>query len=219
MIDALWRHLLGSLCVLCEQAVSGHHARLQLCPWCLASLPWLTEPEQDVPGLDRTFAPLAYEAAARNWVLQAKHANGLIAARTLGVLLADALQDAYPFPSGRPDRVIPVPLSNRRLRHRGHNQAVLLAVPVARQLQIPLDRRGARRTRHTPLLADLAPEGRTEAVSGAFTGTSDLTGARVAIIDDVLTTGATAGALADALRAAGAAEVHLWAATVAVHDR
>lgn len=219
MIDRLWRHLLGGLCVLCEQAVLGHHARLQLCPCCLASLPWLDSPERDIAGIDRTFAPLAYDAAARNWVLQAKHANGLIAARTLGVLLADALEDAYPFPSGRPDRLFPVPLSRRRLRRRGHNQAALLAVPVARRLQIPLDRRGVRRTRHTPLLAGLAPAGRTEAVSGAFRSSLDLTGARVAIIDDVVTTGATARALAAALRTAGAVEVHLWAATLAVHGR
>ncbi len=217
VIDNLWRCLFTSLCVLCDQEVRGHNARLQLCRWCLASLPWLSRPDLELPGIDRAFAPLAYEGAAKNWVLEAKHAGGLVAARTLGILLADTLADAYPFSSERPERLIPVPLSSRRLRRRGHNQAALLAAPVARRLSVPMGRRDVRRIRHTPVLADLPPGNRVDAVRGAFTATADLVGARVAILDDVVTTGATAGAMAHALRAAGAREVHLWAATAAIH--
>jgi ComF family protein len=197
--------------------VHGHHAELQLCPWCLTSLPWRTAPDLDMPGFERAFAPLAYEGAARAWVLKAKHERGLIAARMLGGLLAETLCDAYPFPSDRPDRLIPVPLSSRRLRWRGHNQAVLLAAPVSRRLRIPLARRAARRIRHTPVLADLAPEARADTVDRAFSVSSDMAGARVAIIDDVVTTGSTARALAAALREAGVREIHLWAVTAAEH--
>ena len=90
-------------------------------------------------------------------------------------------------------------------------------MPVSRHLKIPLALRLARRTRHTPLLADLTPEDRAGAVAGAFQAASSLAGARVAIIDDVVTTGATARSLAEALRAAGVREVHLWSATATIH--
>jgi predicted amidophosphoribosyltransferase len=131
------------------------------------------------------------------------------------VLLAESLQDAYPFPAQRPELLIPVPLADRRLRLRGHNQAILIAVQVSRILSIPLKRRCARRIRDTEILADLGPRQRRAQVAQGFTASSLPAGSRVAIIDDVVTTGATAMALAGALQRAGAAEVHLWVASAA----
>ena len=217
----LWQITLGSLCVLCREDVTGEHAYRQLCAWCLASLPWRSAPDLDLecplPGITRAFTPLSYEGSPRAWVLDAKHDGGLIAARTLGVLLAESLLDAYPFASERPDRLIPMPLSGRRLRRRGHNQAALIAAPVARCLGIPVHHRDARRTRHTPMLAALNAEARQRTVSRVFTASDSVAGARIAIVDDVVTTGASASALAAALKEAGAGEVHLWAATAAAH--
>jgi ComF family protein len=219
--QTLWHQTLGSLCVLCREDVTGEHAYRQLCAWCLASLPWRSAPDLDLerplPGISRAFTPLSYEGAPRAWVLEAKHDRGLIAARTLGILLAESLLDAYPFVSDRPDRLIPMPLSGRRLRRRGHNQAALIATPVARCLDIPIHHRDARRTRHTPLLAELDPEARRRTVSHVFAASDSVAGARIAIVDDVVTTGASACALAAALMEAGAGEVHLWAATAAAH--
>ncbi len=219
MLDQLWHLLLGSYCVLCREPVNGADGRRQLCRWCLASLPWRPSPDrqESLPGIDRTIVPLNYEGAPRQWVLDAKHDGGLVSARTLGVLLAESLLEAYPFPADRPDLLIPVPLSARRLRIRGHNQAVLIAQQIARTMSIRLDRRCARRTRHTAILADLDPRARQAEVTDSFAVSRPVEGRRVAIIDDVVTTGATAGALAQALRAAGAADVHLWAATAAPH--
>ncbi len=218
MFDLVWRLLLESYCVLCREPVKGPDRQRQLCRWCLASLPWRPEPEQAPPtGISRVFAPLYYDGAARQWVLEAKQAAGLIQARTLGVLLAAALLDAYPFPAERPDLLVPVPLSRRRLAGRGHNQAVLIAAQVAKAMDIRLHRRAARRTRHTGILAGLDARQRQEQVAGGFAAAPLPTGCRVAIIDDVVTSGATAGALAEALRAAGAAEVMLWAASAAAH--
>ena len=218
MFDSLWHLLLGSYCVLCREAVKGAAGQRQLCRYCLASLPWQSAPEQaELSGIRRTFAPLAYEGAARRWVLEAKREGGLIAARTLGVLLGESLREAYPFPAERPQVLVPVPLSGRRLRGRGHNQAILIGRQVARQLQIPLRRHAVRRMRHTAILADLDPAARQAAVAGGFRARRLPPDCRVAIIDDVVTTGATACALAEALLTAGAAEVHLWVATSAAH--
>jgi len=219
MLDQLWQLLLGSYCVLCREPVKGADGHRQLCRWCLASLPWQAASFRDspVPGISRIFAPLRYEGAARQWVLDSKHDTGLVSARTLGILLAQSLLEAYPFPTDRPDLLVPVPLSRRRLRLRGHNQAVLIATQIGSAMNIPLDRRAARRTRHTAILADLDARERRAEVAGGFAVSRITRGCRVAIIDDVVTTGATAGTLAEALRGAGAIDVQLWAATSAPH--
>jgi ComF family protein len=206
--------LFGSLCVLCRQSVTGHQARLQLCQHCLAALPW--HDAQEAPGYDgiaRVIAPLGYEGATRAWVLAAKRDSGLVAARVLGTLLAEAVQDAYPVNEPRPDLLIPVPLALRRLMLRGHNQAVLIAAPVSRALKIPLDRRVARRIRHTPIQPGRTLRMRAVNVEKAFIARRRFDGLTLAIVDDVVTTGATAQALADALHAAGAREIHLWCPT------
>ncbi len=219
MMSRFWHLLLGSYCLLCRAPVTGAEGHRQLCRWCLAALPWRAAPELDfaLPGIARVHAPLSYEGATRQWVLGAKHDGGLVAARTLGVLLAESLLDAYPFPADRPELLIPVPLSARRLRVRGHNQAVLVAQQIAAAMNIQLLRTCARRTRHTAMLADLDAQARHAQVAGGFTVSGLPPRCRVAIVDDVVTTGATSTALADALHAAGAAEVHLWAATSAPH--
>ena len=221
MLDRLFEQIFGSRCLLCLMPVGAEDGHRQLCPHCVAALPWRQMPELPLAGFSRAFAPLAYQGAARSWVLAAKRASGLVAARTLGLVLAESLLDAYPLPASRPDLLIPVPLSPLRLRRRGHNQALLSAAPVARLLGLPLARNGARRVRHTPMLAELDADARANTMAGAFAVSSDLRGRcetmgqRVAVIDDVVTTGSTAASLARALTDAGAKEVHLWAATAA----
>ncbi|HEY5646436.1 MAG TPA: hypothetical protein VIS76_10865 [Pseudomonadales bacterium] len=209
--------LLGSLCALCRRSVAGQDARRQLCEICFADLPWLPTPEIDPPSaaIARQIAPLGYAGPARDWVLASKHDSGLVAARILGTLLAEALIDAYPPGSNRPAHLIPVPLSLRRLLWRGHNQAALIGAPIARALGMTLCRRGARRRRHTSLQPGLDPAARRQNVTHAFRSLRPWHGAEVAIVDDVVTTGATATALAEALLESGAGAVHLWSPTLA----
>ena len=212
-------YLFGSLCVLCRQRVTGALRRLQLCANCLADLPWRDTPEvptDSVPmPLARQVAPLGYAGAPQRWVLAAKRDTGLVAARVLGSLLAETLLDVYPFAASRPDVIVPVPLSRRRLIGRGHNQAVLIAEPVSRALKIPLDRFSVRRSRHTPIQPGQDPSARAANVRGAFGSRRNFKGRRIAIVDDVVTTGATATTLARTLLDAGASEVHLWCPTSA----
>ena len=111
--------------------------------------------------------------------------------------------------------MIPVPLADRRLRARGHNQAILIAVQVRRILGIPLKRRCAKRIRNTEILADLGPKRAVGPGRARVHSVPLPAGTRVAIVDDVVTTGATAISLAGALKQAGAAEVHLWAPSAA----
>jgi len=134
----------------------------------------------------------------------------------LGALLADAARSF----AGHVDVVVPMPLHPRRLRARGFDQAALLALPVARALAVPCVTRALRRGRETPPQAGLDARGRAENVRGAFRVLDGraLVGARVLLIDDVRTTGATLAAASEALCEARVAEVCTLTLALAERD-
>ena len=103
--------------------------------------------------------------------------------------------------------VLPMPLHPKRLAERGFNQALEIARGVARNLGRPIAPRGVLRVKDTPPQTELPYEERAKNVRGAFLCKLDLTGASVAVLDDVMTTGATLNELARALKRAGATRV------------
>lgn len=113
-------------------------------------------------------------------------------------------------PSALPAVIVPMPLSRQRRRQRGFNQAELLAAVVGRALGLERDRKCLVRTRHAPPQRSLARAARLRNLRGAFAVRGPLPDTRLALLDDVATTGATARAATEALLAAGAEEVHLW---------
>jgi ComF family protein len=112
------------------------------------------------------------------------------------------------------DTLLPVPLADARLRERGYNQAALLADAVARRLQLPCAPQALRRVVDTPHQTALPRAQRTANMRGAFAvepgARTSLAGHRVAVVDDVMTTGATLGEIARVLQAAGVVEVQAW---------
>jgi ComF family protein len=109
---------------------------------------------------------------------------------------------------GMLDALIPVPLGPTRRRERGHNQAALLALELGRALKVPVLEHALRRTRETRSQTRLTPAERWKNVAGAFAADAgDLGGRRVAVVDDVMTTGATLGAAATALAQQGPASI------------
>jgi len=123
--------------------------------------------------------------------------------------LASALEvlfDACPVPKS--DVVAPIPLHPRRLRHRGYDQARLLAAGAARRFGLPMAPM-LRRVRETGQQVGRDRTARGRNVRGAFAPAAEVLGLRVCLIDDVLTTGATASAAAEALLSAGAARVEV----------
>jgi ComF family protein len=132
-----------------------------------------------------------------------------VLAEPLGEMLARYCELAA-LPTGI---VVPVPLHPSRLRERGYNQSLLLAKALTRRIGLPLEPALLIRERNTRSQVGLSPAARHANVAGAFRCQStSLDGERVLLIDDVMTTGATTVACADALLAVGAAEV--WALTL-----
>ncbi|MBI4161163.1 MAG: ComF family protein [Acidobacteria bacterium] len=137
----------------------------------------------------------------------------------LGALLAVMAREA--FAPGEWDAVAPVPLHRSRRRLRGYNPAERLARPLARRLGLPLLRRALRRTRPTPPQTGLPRRERLRNVRGAFRAPRPgrVQGRRILLVDDILTTGATAAECSRELLRAGAASVDLITAARSFPDR
>lgn len=157
-----------------------------------------------------------YGGALREAIHRFKYDGKTALAEPLGTLLARSL-DSPPSPlltspGGDPlkfDLIVPVPLHPSRYRHRGFNQAELLARVVSRERKWPIDTAGIRRVRHTRTQALLVRSERTDNVRGAFlcSPPQRYTGQSVLVLDDVLTTGSTLDEVARTIRQAGAERV------------
>jgi len=158
--------------------------------------------------LDGARAPYVFDGAARTLVHQLKYEGLHALAEPMGELLAVSLLDQQ-VPA---DLVVPVPLHGRRRRQRGFNQSELLARVIAERNGLELVTGVLRRARNTPPQLQVDDRGRREAnMRDAFVCRGGVTGRRVLLVDDVLTTGATARECARTLKAAGAGSV--WVLT------
>jgi ComF family protein len=111
---------------------------------------------------------------------------------------------------GPADVIVPMPLHRQRLAERGFNHAVEIARVLSRLTRTPLALTGTERLRHTALQAQLPYPERAANVRGAFACRLDVRDRRVAVVDDVMTTGTTLNELARVLKGAGAATVENW---------
>jgi len=217
--------LLPRLCPACNDWTGPGRI---LCPGCETSLPRLgnacprcaTPYEHDrirgdcgaclrhPPAFMRTLALFHYAPPADHFIRALKFHRQLGLARLLGIQLAERLRT---WPS-RPDLILPIPLHATRLRSRGFNQALEIARPAARALRVPLGVHSLRRLRATAPQSDLPFESRRRNVKGAFGVRPDagVRGLRIALVDDVMTTGNTADAAARTLLAAGAEAIEVW---------
>jgi ComF family protein len=157
-------------------------------------------------AFDAALARFDYRYPVDRLVRRFKYAGDLAVGSWLAQRLAER---AEPMP--RPDVLVAPPLATARLRERGFNQAIEIARVVGRRLRVPVDAHAIERRRDTPPQARLDRRARQANLRGVFECVRDLKGSHVAIVDDVLTTGATADALARVLKEAGAARVSAWA--------
>jgi len=203
----------GQDCPLCG-AASGPEL---LCAACAADLPVLPEycPRcalpapggsicgsclADPPQFDGTTALWLYEFPCDRLVQALKYRAWLALAGFFACRLA-----SRPMPEV--DLIVPMPLHPRRLAERGFNQALEIARGVSRRAGIAVEARGVRRLRYTRPQTELPYDERARNVRGAFVCELELCGRRVAVVDDVMTTGATLNELASVLKRAGAASI------------
>lgn len=214
-------------CLLCDDRADN---RLPLCAACANDLPWLGPHcalcalplpapglicgacQQRPPAFSRVEAPWRYAFPVDTLITRFKHQGKWPLGRLLGELLAGHLQHAFDGGLSRPDSLLPVPLAARRLRQRGFNQAAMLAGWLGKPLQLPVDERLLTRPLETPAQQQLDARARRRNLRQAFAlgDPARIAGRHLALVDDVLTTGATADTLARLLRKAGAARVDVY---------
>ncbi|HVY83295.1 MAG TPA: hypothetical protein VG994_20075 [Steroidobacteraceae bacterium] len=208
---ALARTLLPPTCCLCG-ARSRVVAR-DLCGECVKLLPVNDAPAYGgsplfVATLVRVVVPFHYAYPVDHWIRALKFSGERVYARVLGLLLAEAFRALRQDP---PQCLIPIPLHVSRYRRRGFNQAAEIARFAAAALDLPVADRCLVRRVATAEQSSLSLARRRTNVRGAFVAVRKPDATRVALVDDVLTTGSTALAAAQPLLAAGVKEVELWA--------
>lgn len=216
-----------SACLLCQAPAT---ATQPLCDGCLPDLPWNThacercalplppelllcgECRPRPPPQQATIAPLRYVFPVDGLIAGLKYHQQLAHTPLLSRLLLEAIQAAdQPLPQ----LVIPVPLHPRRLAERGYNQSLELARPIAKALGLPVEARLIQRERHTRAQRTLNAATRQRNLDRAFAIDERRLAqlghpVHVALVDDVLTTGATVGAIANLLQRHGVADIDVW---------
>lgn len=220
--------VLPPLCLICDEPV-GKTATL--CPDCWGRIHFVSSPfcqrcgtPFDIPVEDETLcgrclsdppaflsarSAMLYDDASRPLILGFKHADRTHAAPALAVWMHRAGGEFL----AQSDALVPVPLHRWRLFHRRYNQSALLAQQIGKRVQKPVLHDALERTRNTPNQGRLKRKDRQENVKGAFavtpSGLNAIKDKKLVLIDDVLTTGATADECARTLLAGGAGSVHV----------
>ena len=158
------------------------------------------------PAFDRTVAVFDYRFPLDALVRHCKYGGNLAVTQ----LFSDGLEKRLETVSDQPDVLIPMPLHPARLRERGFNQAVEIGRRLARRLKIEWLPEACARVRDTPPQAGLDLKARHRNLRGAFACNADLKDRRIALLDDVMTSGASLDELARTVKRAGAGEVSAW---------
>lgn len=218
-------NLFPRVCVLCDAPGYKH---LDLCDGCIADLPWLqgcctvcavplplsqrTLCGQCLikkPSFSRCISAFEYRYPVDKLIIEFKFSQQLIIGKVLAYLAAEIILQQTDEDE-LPDILVPVPIHPKRLRKRGFNQALEIADVISQRLVIPVDYQSCKRLINTASQQSLSALLRRSNLSGAFSVNPSLQDRSIAIIDDVMTTGATAEALTCCMLKAGASKVQVW---------
>ena len=202
------------VCRACDRALAQPAA---CCDRCAVPIPVpgiCGECRRRAPAFDATAAAFAYEFPFDRLMLRYKYAGDLALGRWIGEALAEHVAQAE-----RPAFLVVPPSTRERLRSRGFNPALEIAKTVSRRLGVDCPIGAVARRRDTHPQPSLSRRERRRNLEGAFECRARVAGCHVAIVDDVMTTGATADAIAAGLKDAGAARVSVWVAARTPRER
>ena len=209
--------LQATRCLFCDSKAAAQ----AICDGCRDDLPWLQDSRcgvcadplpvpgtcgrciADTPHFDHVATACSYAYPLHGLIQSCKYGGRLAAIRALACLLPVALPR-------KPDLIVPMPLSPQRLRERGFNQALELARHAAKAIGAPIAADVCVKIRDTPPQTGLPWKQRRKNVRGAFVVRKCLDGLHIAVVDDVLTTGATLNEVARNLKKSGALTVSGW---------
>lgn len=210
LLDLLYPQ--DNCCAACGKPLIGQMERL-LCGSCRSDLEQCRLPVQErrgrIPCITANASPFSYQGVARRLVHQLKYNDTHVSAILLGEAMAETCAGSSLFHC---DLLVPIPLHALRQAQRGYNQSALLAHEIQAHIGIPTREGLLHRVRATARQVGKNVEERHLNMEGAFEGGCALSGEHVLLIDDVLTTGATASACARALLRSGAGSVSLLTA-------
>ena len=187
---------IGSHCYCCAKRFESDSLNLHLCGDC----------QNNRPAFDKTYSPFTHQGAIRYLINQLKFNGAYKNSRLLGLILADYLRKNAELP----DLIIPVPLHPQRYKQRGFNQTLEIAKVVAKELAIPINTSCCIRVRNTPHQISLTAKQRHKNIKNAFQLKKAPSEKHIAILDDVMTTGATANELAKTLKLSSTRQVDVW---------
>ncbi|MDF2867854.1 MAG: hypothetical protein K0S11_1324 [Gammaproteobacteria bacterium] len=214
--------ILPPACILCDAACKS---TINLCQACIADLPYIKQACKtcglplsnanltcgacliNPPIYDRLVTPFYYQHPLNFIVTAIKFHNKLNYAKILGLLLADAVRQRV---FNLPEIIIPIPMHRERLKERGYNQALEIARPISRLLDIPIDYQSCARLKSTSPQTGLKTKQRRQNIKNAFHIRRDFTAKHVALVDDVVTTGSTITELCKVLKSYGVKHIQIW---------
>jgi ComF family protein len=186
----------SNCCYRCGETFESSISAPKICGKCIYT----------PPAYDETHAPFIFQSGMRYLIHNLKFHKSYKNSRLLGRLISESLQNA----TGLPELIIPVPLHPIRYRQRGFNQSLEIARTVSNQLKIPLDYSSCQRRKYTLQQSDLPAKRRKNNLQNAFTIARPIKADHIVILDDVMTTGATANELAATIKKSGVSRVDVW---------
>jgi ComF family protein len=227
MFNQIIQWIFPATCCLCS--LSAPVGR-EFCSVCQGLLPWVEDRcyrcglcletgeeaiycnrcRTNPKAFDRLCALFSYDPPVPRMIFKLKYSGKLNYGKILGGLLADKIEKEWYKNQALPEAIIPVPLHRKRLRKRGFNQAVEIALPIKKRLRIPILYHYFLRIKDTVPQSALSKYYRFNNLKSVFRVTEKLPYQHVAIIDDVVTTGNTVSALCELLKEKGVMQIDIW---------
>lgn len=217
-------------CSLCLANIQNNNNIIDICQTCKKNLPIIKtactscnlplpftgvcgQCIQAPPIFYKAIAPYQYKFPIDSLITQFKYQSKWSMGRLLADLLIEQLELNYAQGLAKPDYLIYVPQTKKRLKKRGFNQAEMLSTWLAKKLNLPIYHQLITRVKDTPPQQGLTAKERTKNLKHAFNINSKLNvkDSHIAIVDDVLTTGSTVNTIAQLLLEQGAKRVDVYA--------